>query len=271
MINRHITRTVKNSTETTAQTASLSSDTLAFNLATTDAFYIGFPYPFASRHIQVSTANTVASVLTVQYWDGTNWQAVDDLVDGTSTGGKTIAQSGFIAWQNKSDWFKDDLTGVDADIQMYWIKLTVSVNLSASTAIQSVVNLFSDDTLLRILYPELIIDSRYLPDSRTNFLEQHEVAKDQVVLRLKQRQLIDNEGQIIDINPVALAATHYCAFLILNPIATDDTTRQMRDDALKNFSQEIGQLRLAIDADKDGEVSEVERLEIGTQTLVLRR
>lgn len=42
--------------------------------------------------------NTVASVLTVKYWDGVAFQAVSDLRDGTSAESTTFKQTGLVTW-----------------------------------------------------------------------------------------------------------------------------------------------------------------------------
>ena len=55
-------------------------------------------------------------------------------------------------------------------------------------------------------------------------------------MRLKQRKLIDNEGQIIDPNDVAIAATHGAAWIILSATAMSDATKEFAADILKKFS-----------------------------------
>jgi hypothetical protein len=259
MINRRVTRTILNTTETTAETGSIQGTPLTLAMTAADSFYIGFHGKFSARYFKMNTVNANSSVLTVEYWNGSSWAAVDDLIDQTSAGGKTLAQNGFVSWVNKTDWAKRSLTGIDSDVELYWVKLTVSADLSASTKVEGVMNLFSDDTLLRSYYPELVSNTGYLPSGRTDLFDQHVAAKDMVVLRLKQRKIIDDESQIIDINSVALAAVHACAFLILNPIATSESSQALRDAAFKAFSEEIGQLTLDIDKDKDGVISETER------------
>lgn len=256
---RRVTRTILNTTETTIKTHSINSDTLDFALLTTESFYIGYHGKFASRYIQVDTANTNASVMSVQYWDGDSWEDVDDFIDQTSFGGKTLAQSGFISWVNKNDWKLSSQTGIDTEVEFFWIKIKVSANLSAGTKIQSVLNLYSDDSMLRAYYPELITDANYLPSGRTNFLEQHVSAKDLVVVRSKQRRLIEDESQIVDINAVSLAAVHAVAWIILNPIAASEETRALRDNALSQFNSEMNQLSLDIDTNKDGIITIAER------------
>jgi len=270
MINRRVTRTIYDTLETTDVTNSLTSTPLTFALLTTTYFYVGFHGHFAARYFNMNVVNVVSSVLTVEYWNGSAWTAVDDLLDQTSLGGATFGQSGFISWSNKTDWVKRSLTGVDLDVELYWVRMSVSVNLTAGCKLQSVLNLFSDNGILKAYYPELVSDTRYLPSGQTNFLPQHIAAKDLIVLRCKQRKLITDESQIIDINSVAIAAAHACAWIILSPIANTEAKAEMADAADKKFMKEIEQLLLDVDANSDGVVTEAERRAL-SQPFITRR
>lgn len=255
MLNRNVIRTILDSTETTKSTNTINSDALAFVIGVANTFYIGYQYKFASRYIHMGTVNTNTVTTTVEYWNGTAWTAVDDVMDQTNG----FKNSGFLSWVNKSDWQVKNVSPMDSDIELYWVKVTVSGSLSAGTTLQAVLNLYCDDGLLRAYYPELITDTRYLPSSRTDFVEQYQAAKDLVVLRLKQRRLIDHDGQVIDPNDVSIAATHAAAWIILSPIASNDAMKSMADDALDKFNHEIQSLTLGVDYNKDGIVTEAER------------
>jgi len=257
MINRRVVRTILNATETTAKTNTPSATTLAFVIGAADAFYMGFEGKFASRHFKLATLNVNAVTVTIEYWTGSAWAAVKDVVDQTVG----FTQSGFIHWENQDNWKAHKLAPV-LDIDLYWIRLKVSGTLSVGTALQSVLNIFCDDDLLRAYYPELIADTRWLPPGRTDFLEQYLAAKDLVVLRLKQRKLITDESQVIDVNGVEVAAVHATAKIIMAPIATSDESRQRLKDATDSFDLESGELTLRVDQDKDGVVSEGEKEDI---------
>jgi hypothetical protein len=115
--------------------------------------------------------------------------------------------------------------------------------------------------LLRAYFPELVSDTNYLPTGKTNFIQQHMAAKDLVVLRLKQRKIIDSEAQIIDINDVAIAAVYAAAMLILQPIATSPASQALLDTATKGFDGEISKVSFAVDQNEDGLVDETERVQ----------
>lgn len=263
-INRNVTRTIKNTTESTYQTQSPSASTLAFNLTTSDAFYIGFKKPFTTRYFQLGTANVSQVTLSIKYWNGTAYTAVEDVIDQTLG----LTQSGFISWENLTDWEKVAQTGV-ADEELYWIKLTVGSSLDAGCTLQSVLNLFCDATMLREYYPELVSDTSYLPPGRSDFMEQFVAGKNRVVQRLKKDKVIEDESQIVDINEVAIAAVHASAYAILIGLATlagDEVSQNRAQMALDSMNQELDSQPLDLDVDDSGIIEDDEK-QVGSVVL----
>ena len=87
-----------------------SSATLDFETST-DYLYLGSDLPFNNRYLYVSTANDQAAILSIEYWTGTAWKAVEDVIDETSVSGVSLAQSGTISWQMplyETSWNYDD-------------------------------------------------------------------------------------------------------------------------------------------------------------------
>lgn len=247
VINRNITRTILDSTETTASTSTPTTSELAFNIGASSAFYVGYKLPFSTRYFHFSTLNTADVTLTIQYYNGTTWAAPDDIIDGTSA----FTANGFISWVNDGSWQASAISPI-SDKNLYWMKFTVDGDLDAGTKLQAVLNLFCDNNLVKAYYPELISDTRYLPGSNTDFLEQYHAAKDLVVLRLKQDHLIKDEAAIIDINEVAVAAVHAFAWILLNPIAMSEGDRERADKAYKDFNNELNKVKLDLDLDETG-------------------
>lgn len=249
---RNQTRTIKNSTESTLSTGSPTATTLAFNLQTTDAFYVGSKQPFTSRYFKLGTVNAVAGTLTVKYWDGSAYTAVTDVIDQTNN----FFNDGWISWTNGTNWVAKAQTGCAEEL--YWIQITVSANMTAGATLQWCGNLFNDSELLRAYYPELITDTRYLPDSRTDFLEQYIAARDLVTRRLKQEHIIQDESQILDIDQVAVAATHATAWIILNPISSQNAEDERAAKAQDEMNKELARVKLSFDYDNSGAIDEVE-------------
>lgn len=253
LIRRNTTRTIKNTTETTRQTDTPAATTLAFALTTSDYFYLGFKKPFTSRYFHLSTVNSNAATLTVKFWDGSAWTAVEDLIDETIG----FTQSGFISWQNPGGWTKSAQSPI-TDLELYWLRINVSANLSAGTILQAVLNLFCNDDMLRAHYPELITDTRYLPDSRTDFLEQYVAAKDLVVTRLKRDQIIDDESKLIDLDQVSLAAVHAAAYIILHPISRESDGDTRAKDAKDAMDKELSKIAFPVDVNDSGVIETAE-------------
>ena len=250
MIYRRKLRTILNSTETTQKTDSIATDTLAFVLATSDAFYIGWPQKFAARYFAFGTLNTNSISLAVTAWDGTAWTAVDDLIDQT----RGFTQNGWVSWKNLSNWTKKALTPVD-DEELFWIRVKVSGATSAGTALQAVLNLFCDDVTLAAYFPELIADTRYLPRNRTNFLEQYEAAKNMVVQKLYQAKAIKNEAMVLNPEELAVPAAHAAAYIILNGIPNpDEDLRDRKKDILDNLEFWLSDSVRSLDLDNSGEI-----------------
>jgi hypothetical protein len=262
MLARRVTRTIFNGVEETQDTQDPTGNTVPFVMTSAQFLYVGFFGKFQARHFSFDTANTNSTTMTVEYWDGDSWESVKDLVDETNG----FQKDGFVSWVNQDDWAQTTVTPID-DVELYYVRFSVSADLSAGTTLQSVLNLYSDDGLLRRYYPELVSDSRYLPPGRSNFLEQHLAAKDKVVLKLKQRRVIDDEAQIVDINEVSIAAMYAAVKIILAFIDQDDEVLQRTEAA---FGNEINDLVKSIDANKDGIVSDHERADLGFGRAVRR-
>jgi len=67
-------------------------------LANGDFLLVGSHLPFRGVRIDVDGANANASLLTVNYWNGSAWAAITE-TDGTETGGTTtMAVDGTVSW-----------------------------------------------------------------------------------------------------------------------------------------------------------------------------
>lgn len=131
-------------------------------LANGAALYVGSHVPFRGVAVVMSgSVNAVASVLTIEYWNGTAWTAVVGGSDGTASGGATFAQNGNITFTVPTDWAKIQLTQTASvppgnppntpvtvnnllpynNKQNYWLRLSVSAALSAAVTVNSMFSL----------------------------------------------------------------------------------------------------------------------------------
>lgn len=126
----------------TSTTLTLSSMDTAAN---GDYLYVGSEQQFRGVYVDVGSTNSNASVLTVNYWNGTAWTTTS-ATDNTASGGATIAVDGTVTWTLPTDWAQTTL--VDAGDspgttfpyrtkRMYWTRWQVSAALDASVTVLS--------------------------------------------------------------------------------------------------------------------------------------
>lgn len=270
MITFKETKVLLNSTDISQDLQDPGAGTELIALTTSDALYLGSPGKFTNRHFNLSVPNTTPSTLSVSVWDGSAYVAVANLDD--STNGMT--ETGFVSWDvpEDVDWRSHEQTGFTStsgeDSKLFWARIEVSADLDGTTAVQSIMNIYADDDMLKVYYPDIVDDSRYLPPGQTDFLRQHQAAKDLCVLRLRQRRVITQEDQVIDRFEYAEAATHAAAKIILMPIEPEGSPLLLRAEA--SFSNEINELAKSIDVNRDGKVSDTERFDF-SYTDVVRR
>lgn len=87
-----------------------------------------------------TTKNAVVSTLSAAYWvgnpSGGSFTAIA-ITDGTATGGKTLAQNGNITFTMPGDWGDTALADTNKT-RKYYLRLAVSVNLTASVNINEI-------------------------------------------------------------------------------------------------------------------------------------
>jgi len=187
------------------------SSTLAV-VALEDALYLGSDFSFNHRHLMVSTANANTSAVSkIKTWDGVNWQDCVNVVDMTSVGGKTLAQSGIISWtpDKTKAWQRMDtvqgttvITGLQ-DVTIYdlfWVKITFSADFSNTTAVKYIGHKFSKDADLEVKYPDLLLSAvlTQFKAGKTNWDEQTLDAAEFIINDLRSRGVICSPSQILN-------------------------------------------------------------------------
>lgn len=78
--------------------------------------------------------NTNAAVLTVSYWDGSDWVSVGPINDGTIESGKSMAKTGTVTWNppSISDEFRRE---VSSEVPLFYYKFAWSATLSANVRV----------------------------------------------------------------------------------------------------------------------------------------
>ena len=236
-------------------------------VAVDDYLYIASDLPFNHRYIMVSSANDQASAISAAIWWSNEWVDAVDVIDTTSSGGATLAQSGILQWRTNrlKGWDReldsDDVTGVDnaAIYDMYWLRLTFSGDLNANTAIQYIGHKFSSDTVLTTYYPDLqnaSLKTAYL-SGKTDWNTQHFMAAECIIRDLKARHIVYSANQILDYGLFEEASCHKVAELIYNGLGRPYIDQ--KNEAAKYYSKAMQIAFNNIDLNRDGNLSERER------------
>lgn len=181
-----------------------------------DYLYIGQQYPFNNFYYQMSIANDVSCVALIEYWDGTLWRSAVDVLDATSSGGCSLAQSGAIQFSPNFHYrwaLTYDTTEGSSPAELstltvynlYWCRVKFSATLKATTASKKFTYAFS--THQQIDNRDHTING-YLPAfgaGKTTWEDEIIVSSLDVVHDLKRRNLIINKGQILRFEDVTTA------------------------------------------------------------------
>lgn len=238
-------------------------------VAADDALYIGSDLPFNHRYIEISSANAVTASITVKIWDGSEFVSAVDVIDQTAVSGKTFAQSGIISWvpDRNETWAREDTSEDIADLstlkiyKMYWVKLTFSANLTATTALSYVGHRFSNDEDLGSLYPELALSSTMtqFESGKTTWNEQHVAAAEKIINDLRKKNIIWSRNQILNWELFSFASVHQLARIIFN--AFGEPFQEKRLQADRDYKEAFEMLQFDTDLDEDGKLDTHEKIQ----------
>jgi len=235
--------------------------------AAQDYYYISQRYPFTSIYIQIGTANTNSSVLSAEYWNGSAWTACVDLLDETSLSGKTLAQSGIVRWALPSTgaWLEVDDTSLSNITELqtlsiydsYWMRLKVSANTSATSAISRIGYCFTDSTQLTSLDADI---NEYLTSwsaSKTDWIDQMVQASVLVVIDLKSKSLIKSSAQLLQIDEEIKLLTAYRTLMLIYPNLGEKYGPKL-ENVRKEYDSILTKIQPIIDSNEDGHNDESE-------------
>lgn len=236
-----------------------NSDTLSFQIvAAEDYLYVGQYYPFNNLFFEVgSVVNAVASLATVQYWDGTTWRTAVDVLDQTKASGASMARNGVIQWSPNQDYQWSAVqdtsdTGSPTELQtltiydLYWVRIKWSANFTASTVLKNIGYAFTTTQTLYSLDSEM---NQYLVawggSTKTNWDEQIMVASQQMVADLRARGFVAGAGNIIRFDDVFLPCAYLTLSLIYQPLGSAFNDR--KTDARAQYKKLLNLTRFTVD------------------------
>lgn len=237
------------------------AQTVPIVLTTSDYLYIGQRHPFNHLYFKFDTVNTNTLTISISLWDGDEWIAVADIQDETNG----LKQDGFITWtpDKHEGWAQEDTVDsndneeVDGlgDVRIYdryWARFAVSTNVSASSALQWVGNLFSNDNDLKTEYAELVTSS-YLDaweSGKTDWEEQHYRAAEIVINDLIKKNIIKFKGQVLERDTFKIPSVHSVAEMIYAGLGDDYENNRTR--ALNKYIKSIDKVIYNVDLNRDG-------------------
>jgi hypothetical protein len=233
-----------------------------------DAIYIGSDLPFNHRYFSLGVVNDQASVCSVSIWDGSTWNAAVDVIDQTSVGGVSMAQSGIISWavDRNESWGLEDTTEDIAALsslkiyKKYWVKLTWSASWKITTRLDYIGHKFSNDSALASQWPDLnrsAVKTAHT-SGKTTWDDQHIIAAEQIILQLKKDQVIKSADQLIGWEMFQEAAVHKCAEMIFS--AFGEQKEKERELAFDKYEKALNQMTFTtVDRDGDGQLDEDEK------------
>lgn len=252
------------------------SYTLPYVSGSSQYIYIGTFLPFNHRYIDIGTANTQDSEVEIEIWNGSSFDSAIDVLDQTRVGAVSLAQDGYLRWscdRNKV-WVRESdsfsVTGIsDSNIpNFYWMRLSWTASLFATTTLRFIGNKFSNDQLLYSYYPDFNNTNLLLAFAagKTDWEEQHYVAAEQIIRELRRRNYILSGDQILDYELFSEPSVHKVAELIYTGLGQTFEDKRKAAEAKYIATLDLGHLN--VDLNQDGNLDTYERV---TQTGFMTR
>jgi len=219
-------------------------------VAAEDKIFIGYYKPFNTLYIEMSEANTNAGEMSIKYYNGTDFTAID-----STDKSKQMTRSGFVKWDKPSDWASSLINTVDK----YWIEVSASTDFSVGTSFAGINIVFSDDYDLLEKSSEI---ARY-KGSANSFIAYHQGARNEIVQEIRNSGRYKISGDIkTDLNALDILepeqlreASKYIALKEIyfdKSDHVDDKYFQKYIDYDRRAKAAMNVYLLAIDSDDDG-------------------
>lgn len=242
--------------------------TLTFDALTNEYLYVASELPFNHKYFDLGVVNALASVVTVQTWDGSAWRSAVDVVDETSVGGKTFAQSGVISFAvdiDVSAWGAHRDSNTIAALVgtrvfgCYWARFKFSASLTNTTTLKYVGQRFCDDDDLDDFYPDLrsqALKTAFESSAKTTWNAQCLAAAQALVADLRAKAIVVRRDQVFDTSLFQMAAVHKTAAIIYGGLKGFGERAKEANEA---YASSISLNSFEIDVDGSGEVSDAEK------------
>lgn len=257
-------------TDFSRKTISFGRDDFTITLEADDLLYVGYDKPINSVYMHLTTPNTNAAVITMEYYDDkqATWVNVDSFDDDTDA----FTRSAFLQWDRNLE----DEGAIQPDASMptkFFYRISTDTNMTAIT-IQGINILFSDDDDLKKEF-FCINDAEFLLGATSHILI-HEASRDEIVQRFANRgvskrerdngRLTGNTEELIAWDLLEIQEIREASkFLALHKIffnlsdSPDDVWNQKSSYYRERYEEKVRVARITIDADNDGIVDNNEK------------
>lgn len=209
-----------------------SGSTLPLQLvAAEDAIYIGKQAPFNNFYYWASTVNTNSSTMSIQYWSNSSWNSAVDVLDGTALSGATLGRSGTVqfspeineTWTRVTDTSETSNTPTELRsltiYNLYWLKITVSADLSAGTTGKKIFYNFTDEQTVTSIDTDL---ARYKTAlSISDLTDKILLATKEILTKMKANRFVFDEGQVLRLHDFYLPTAYQVLVILLQDLGED--------------------------------------------------
>jgi hypothetical protein len=210
-----------------------SSTTLPLALvAAEDAIYIGKQAPFNNFY----------------YWANNAWNSAVDVLDGTALSGATLGRSGTVQFSPEINqtWTRitdtSDTSNTPTELRsltiynLYWLKITVSADLSAGTTANKIFYNFTDEQTVTSIDTDL---SRYKTAlSITDLTDKILLATKEILIKMKANRIVFDEGQVLRLHDFYLPTAYQVLVILLQDLGEDfNPKRELYIKKVNDFLQ----------------------------------
>lgn len=139
------------------------------SLGTSQSIKIGFsnPQQGIKFHLVQDRVNISYAVISVDYWDGSDWVTVGPVTDKTSNNGKSLNQSGLVSWTKVTDGLEfkkeiSDVTNVDQSPTLYYYKVHFDSSLSGTVDVDKITGVPAQTKISNYKFPLHAMDRLWL-------------------------------------------------------------------------------------------------------------
>lgn len=162
----------RNTEELSLNLKSFATPSISFELLSSDYLYVGFEKFFRSFFMGFETLNTNPATVTFEYYDGSTWKPFV-VLDETFN----FTKSGFVNFAPPVDWKATAVNGKE----LFYVRMSASVDLSTGTKLQGLAILLSNDSDLEGIRSDIV--TKY--NKGKPWFTKHEEARKQIIQRIR--------------------------------------------------------------------------------------